>query len=69
MRVILQQNLNKNMNLVNGAQGVIVGFKPCDELRMPKEFIDGLDCVDPKVPSFIGSEAMYREKDIKEYAK
>jgi ATP-dependent DNA helicase PIF1 len=63
MRVVLQANLEPEAGLVNGSQGLIVGFEPFDPNRLPRA-AEGKD--DPG--DLRGTHAKYAQGQIKRYA-
>jgi ATP-dependent DNA helicase PIF1 len=68
MLVVLQVNLNIEEGLVNGSQGVIVGWEPYDPIKMPKH-VDReakSSAPQPMNPMF-GEYAMLREENVKTF--
>ena len=69
MRVVLQANLEPNAGLVNGSQGVIIGFEPFDEQRLPRKAENRSEAAMSGVPFTRGAHARYFQEQIKIYSK
>jgi ATP-dependent DNA helicase PIF1 len=69
MRIVLQANLEPAAGLVNGSQGVITGFEPHDENRLPRKAENRTEAGKPGVSFTRGTHARYFEEQIKIYAK
>jgi len=69
MRVVLQQNLDPFSGLVNGSQGVIVGFDAYERKEMPRPPKDKDDVGTPGVPLLGGDYTLFREEQIKAFAE
>jgi ATP-dependent DNA helicase PIF1 len=68
MRVVLQANLNIDQGLVNGSQGVVVGWETYDENRLPKaDKSRGKRTEPPPLNAILGEHAVYREKHVKAF--
>ncbi|KAG9189567.1 ATP-dependent DNA helicase PIF1 [Alternaria panax] len=63
MRVLLQANLEPDAGLVNGSQGLIIGFEPFNPDRLPRAAESKDEPGDLR-----GTHAKYAERQIKEYA-
>lgn len=69
MRVVLQANLEPSMGLVNGSQGLITGFEPFDDKRLPRKSENRSEADMPGVPFTRGAHARYFEEQIKIFGK
>jgi ATP-dependent DNA helicase PIF1 len=63
MRVVLQANLEPDAGLVNGSQGLIIGFEEFDPNKLPRA-AEGKD----DYGELKGTHAKYAQGQIKEYA-
>ena len=64
MRVVLQSNLNPEAGLVNGSQGVVVGFEDFDPNRLPRK----AKRTESEDGGLKGEHAKYMESEIKAFA-
>jgi hypothetical protein len=72
MLVVLLHNLDLGSGLVNGSQGTIQGFEDYDPLKMPKAVTTRREREGdylPGVPILQGDQAVFREGQLKCYAK
>jgi len=71
MAVVLQVNLNIEEGLVNGSQGVVIGWEAYDEVKMPKpvDRSQGRDSAKQPINPILGEHAIYREHRVKEFVK
>jgi ATP-dependent DNA helicase PIF1 len=68
MRVVLQHNLDPEAGLVNGSQGMIIGFEKYDESRLPRARKES-EGRESDAPSIVGSHASYQHYEIRRYAE
>jgi ATP-dependent DNA helicase PIF1 len=70
MRVVLQVNLNIDQGLVNGSQGIVIGWEAYDEAALPKaDKTRGQrgENVPPPINAIMGEHAVYREMHVKAF--
>ncbi|KIV99555.1 hypothetical protein, variant [Verruconis gallopava] len=65
MRVVLQVNLNIDAGLVNGSQGIVIGWEPYDETKLPKA--DRSRIMSTPMNAIMGEHAAYREAHIQAF--
>jgi ATP-dependent DNA helicase PIF1 len=76
-RIVLQVNLNIAQGLVNGSQGIVIGWEAYDENRMPKadkSRVEGRGGASgrrgnepPPMNAIMGEHAVYRETHVKKF--
>jgi ATP-dependent DNA helicase PIF1 len=69
MRVVLQANLDPGAGLVNGSQGIIIGWEPFSPLRLPRKAEGRGEVCTSDAPTTRGAHARYFEEQIRLYSE
>ena len=69
MRVVLQANLDLGAGLVNGSQGIIIGWEPFSPLKLPRKVEGRGEASTSDAPTTRGAHARYCEERIKVYSQ